>query len=350
MRWGYSRFLHGSAVRLFSPVSPGGSPFSFFFLKCGLLVLSFFLGYLLFSAWGVRVGVRPSWDAVGADHALASVFTACTSAVGDTQVIVCVRKGSFAQIRRWGLRAMMQALGRKLVLSGPDDFVSVRCHDIAHALGQASSMQSDAIGTTLNACTDLCGSGCFHGAIEGWLARGFTIDTNSVQLCGNSQLSQDAAYACYHGLGHAIADINGYNLLSALHACDSYSGDGRIACGSGVFMELFEPISSTHPTVPMHPEDPTWCRAFPSPYDEICYNRSGVYAYRNTHDIAQAVGVCLQAPIAYRRDCIGAVGKNLYFSYPPDPALTLQARAFCAMYLPAAVSDCMVYIQSNMPR
>ena len=310
----------------------------------------FFLGFWLFTAFSFHMGaLQQSLIAAGSQRALTSMLNSCQSGASDANVIVCIRKQAMIQMGTWGLRPLMTALADLQTKGSAEDFARLRCHDIAHAFGQAGALRDTNLTKTLLACTDLCASGCYHGAIEGWVARGQSMTSGFPDICAEPGLTQDSAYACFHGLGHAVASYYQYDLTKSLAYCDRLTGDSQIACGSGVFMELYEPITAGHATIPF-PVPSTWCSALQIPYDEICYNRSGVASFRRNADVAAAVGVCRAAPKSYANDCVYAVGKNMYFTSPMTVAEISAAKTFCQTYAAGDIQGCMTYIENASAR
>lgn len=209
-----------------------------------------------------------------------------------------------------------------------------RCHDIAHAIGQAGVTSIKDPKAVLSQCTDLCTSGCFHGAIEQSVleqsADAFLSKVNS--LCSQP--------ACFHGLGHGLASIAGYDLGKSLQLCDRLDNyDAKRNCGFGVFMELYEP-SSFNPTPLKPPSDLLGlCFSLTGVYQEVCFRNIGTYQYARTNqDIKKAFALCHMEPTANQRECRVALGQVIYFNRQGEAKSIIDV---CSIGMSDEYKDCI---------
>ncbi len=228
-----------------------------------------------------------------------------------TKFIFCLKNVLKDLIGNSGVKKLLSQLETSYK---KNDFSSqggiTRCHDIAHAIGQAGVSAAKDSKTVLSQCTDLCTSGCFHGAIE----QSVLQQSADAFLGKVSNLCSDPA--CFHGLGHGLASIAGYDLQKSLTLCDRLKEhNDKRNCGFGVFMEIYEP-SSFNPIPKALPEDLlTFCGGLSGVYLEVCYRNIGSYEYSRTkQDITKGLDMCRSIPQNYQRECRVALGQQIYFN------------------------------------
>ncbi len=321
----------------------------FSFLK----VISFFvLGFAVFWFLNIRVGPHTQEvGLVGAQHALDTALSHCNQISSDRTLLVrCLRKQFVSMVNKWGVHAFMLALEKREARALPDDVSRTRCHDITHQIGEAGS-RAQTIDTVLTSCTGLCQAGCYHGAVAGLIAQGKDLVAELSTFCLQSGLSPDAQYSCFHGVGHALGEIDNHTLTEKLHYCDTYPAFGKPPCGAGVFMQLYEFVPLSPTAVLSLPADrPGWCAQFWAPYDEICYSMSGIFEYAHTGNFAQAVAVCKKEPLVNQQSCIIDTGKSQFFSFPYTTEQMKKAENFCHSYADTWYSQCMTGILYNSPK
>lgn len=312
--------------------------------------LLFLCGYGLFWYRGIRVGLHPYvWRQSGAIHALDHVLTLCKGRPDEMKLILCVKSELVLLVRRWGLHEVMIALEKRQTTVDPSDHSRVRCHDLSHQLGAAAITAGQSIQSVLTSCTNLCQSGCFHGASGAWIGQGKSFFAEFPTYCFDEDLSQDSEYSCVHGLGHAIVDVGGYDVSRSLAFCDTLPIRDRPHCGAGVFMETYETISpyTRKGPMPVPKNHPGWCADISVPYDEVCFARAGIATYIQTTSLEKAVSVCRREPTEHMRSCLVDTGKHLYFSYPPDPERVAAAKEYCKTFVNQSYEYCIEEIFYN---
>lgn len=252
-----------------------------------------------------------------------------------TKFIACLKITFEKSINQLGVEKLLSELE---VNYKKNDFSSeggiTRCHDIAHAIGQAGVSVTKDPKKVFSQCTNLCTSGCFHGAVEQTVlqepADAFLRRVDD--LCSNP--------ACYHGLGHGLASIAAYDLQKSLHLCDGLNEhESKKNCGFGVFMELYEP-SSFNPVPKALPQDLlNFCNSMNGVYLEVCYRNIGTYEYARTNQaITKALETCRLIPKQYQRECRVALGQQIYFNQQGNTAKIIN---LCKNAEEGEVVDCI---------
>ncbi len=301
--------------------------------RIAVFIAIFFLGYTTFVVLGVSFGPHPqSFKILGATASLSAAFDRCDSSMEGGALVRCIRSHMDNAMKYWGLHTLMEAVGILEKKAALGSVLQARCHDISHALGQMDGMTRGDINASIMACTDACSFGCYHGVIEGWLGSGHDTPSDISSLCQGHQLSEERRVACFHGVGHVIATVHTYDIQTSLHYCDMLADGDRIGCGSGVFMEVYDVNPFTnHVPLPLPKNNPYWCESLSAPYNEICYNRAGAYAYLEDKNLNRALTICRQEPTQFQGGCAGEIVKKMFFSLPLEADQLQQAQAICRL-------------------
>lgn len=300
-----------------------------------IVLAVFIVGYASFSLFALRFGWRPAdWATAGAARALTSAVSSCyTGNDGDrTKFIVCAQKKMVPSIHLFGVRAFMNALDARQAAQTDATRAITQCHDLAHAIGWGGILVTKNLNAVLPECTDTCVYGCQHGAVSAWYATGNDIVKQLPTLCVSGvdwSTSPQGQGGCFHELGHAVANLAGYNIVSALKYCDQVDSRGRLDCGYGVFMELFEPATFADKPQPLPANHPAWCEELWPPYKEFCYDQAGVNDYGRNMNDAHAFAACARTPQQYQMGCFRNLGTNIFYVYQHEPDQIAAIEAFC---------------------
>ena len=119
------------------------------------------------------------------------------------------------------------------------------CHQNSHHIGNFVygyfGNVKDAI-ESINA-TD-CGGSIIHSIIQNHMdSQVLLYNTDPTQvdflsICpGSTEYLTIDRWECIHGVGHGLASIYGYNVSTAVSACQKYDDWEQISCAKGLFME-----------------------------------------------------------------------------------------------------------------
>ncbi len=283
----------------------------FFSLFSLLLCLGFFLS-LLFSKQSTSIDSKTN-------QIFLETSQKCAQNNERTKYIVCYKKNLESGVLTYGLKPMMSQLENRYLHSVDFDSGGInQCHDVAHAIGQTAGANSKDLNNTILECPNICTSGCFHGVVEGAISTGYKILENIGNLCQNKINGVDASTNtdCYHGLGHGVASLSGFDLQQSLKYCDLISGiDGQRSCGAGVIMELYEPSSFDHAILQFPDDIASFCATLWGTYEETCYVTAGTHTYTKNTSESESIKACVSVPDEYISDCISALGQNMFFVY-----------------------------------
>lgn len=209
---------------------------------------------------------------------------------------------------------------RTLAVLDDDQPIKSFCHALVHNLGQRAYQETKSLSDTFGRCrtTIACGEGCFHGAVEAYMAEtgdALTDETLS-KACSRDFSGNETNYmACNHGIGHAMMLLSGGELLPSLKSCDALGKlEERETCYDGVFMEnVFSSGSADHPSKYLNPKDPTYpCTIVDERYRTSCYSGQASYVVYNTKERYEgATAFCAKLPEMYQPDCYESLGGDI---------------------------------------
>ncbi len=318
-----------------------------FFVVATIIVFS--LGFLIFWSFSIRIGPHSARvRQAGANAAMARIVTVCDLPKHRSAIVRCLSNEISKEIPRWGLEPLVIATTERRATQPKTDLAVTRCHDVTHQLGKNAVLLGVGMKEILTACTDLCQSGCFHGASVGWVTKGESLGKNFTSICLTPGISGEKKYSCIHGIGHAITPMGSYDVLRSLEYCNIYDMKDRSNCGSGVFMEVYDGTEYSNGVLRELPQDrPNWCARFEAPYDEVCYAASGFFEYTRTQNLDAAIAICRKEPQEYQFDCLTFIGRGLYFVYPLTQAQRVNIQDYCRQVLPERYDACVYEVQTD---
>lgn len=291
-----------------------------------LITLSLFAAGITFAWWQLSV----SRDAIPEVlPALTALIQHCDEKKARASFLHCVRNDIDILITKYSVSQVLTALdGIFLKNDLPLPGQSISCHDLAHIVGEVSALHmQDAYPMTH--CTRVCGYGCFHGVASGILKKNPSLLNDLPALCApfahNSFPGQDRT-ACFHGLGHGLADLAGRDIPKALLLCDYLeTTSSQIECGTGVLMEIIDAPTFAQPRFILPASVPQFCHTLPGIYQEVCLKNAGGYTFRRSGDAQEAFLVCASLTRELTRDCAVALGADFHFIFKGDIDLIMSA-------------------------
>lgn len=120
--------------------------------------------------------------------------------------------------------------------------------------------------------------------------------------------------ACYHGLGHGLAEYARYSVRDAMDYCNRLGTvDAQQECWTGVFMEVYSPVDFGHDPMPI-PEDLfIHCGGLEDIPRAFCMRMMITTQYRWTHNIMAAFDLCRTYLSDDQDKCISTIGSDVYF-------------------------------------
>ncbi|TSC85984.1 MAG: hypothetical protein G01um10147_1051 [Microgenomates group bacterium Gr01-1014_7] len=207
----------------------------------------------------------------------------CRGLNSKSEKLICWEKLIDSTLQKGGID---QAFEKVEELYQSDPVFVGNCHSFVHLIGEkAYKLFSDKAQFNLSSKTSYCGYGFYHAFMESLLnddgdlvrARKF-CDYVEEKL---RKQNADAKGACYHGIGHGVADNhdqkfwdNELDLVEQpLKLCEKVSPDETFLnrCSSGVFNVLA--IAYNGNKLKINSEDPLWfCRQLDNNiYRKTCY-------------------------------------------------------------------------------
>ena len=215
-----------------------------------------------------------------------------------------------------------EILNKLNLLSKNSSDMGAECHVVAHALGRQVLTAQGAADKAFAECSEECSGGCYHGVVEKFFLGADSdkkrdihgVDTNDLkrkmkEVCSNSS-SDISETGCWHGAGHGLMLILGYNLPQALSMCDVFNGiDEQAECYSGVFMENV--VAAQKGKRVLKKTDLQFpCNAIAEKYKNECYSNQIIWWEENGLSAQDSINECKRAG-RYIPICIESLGANL---------------------------------------
>src|SRR3989344_8239413 len=199
--------------------------------------------------------------------------------------------------------------------------IAEQCHTLVHSLAQNEYKRTKSVPETFSECKIVCGEGCYHGAVEGFiLSQGLAgagedkMVKAIANICEPVKNGVAAIYGhCVHGLGHALMLVTNLDVPRSLAVCDGLAHENeRIRCYGGVFMENTFSADPVHPPPYIHPDDPLYpCTDIAEKYKENCFSAQATYWFSaNGMDWKRMVDFCGDIPKKYQFSCFVTMGAN----------------------------------------
>ena len=178
-------------------------------------------------------------------------------------------------------------------------FRGLNCHDAGHILGAAAYKKYASEHSAIDRPeVSYCGYGFYHGFMEAMLLDQGPGQFQKVrEYCESLKTNENlnnAAGACYHGIGHATfdslaGDIWGDDekmVTEALRICEHILADDaeRAQCGTGVFNSLANAYSAHSYRLSFRTVNAlNICRVQKMEYKKGCFGEVGIGVIRNKH-------------------------------------------------------------------
>ncbi len=284
---------------------------------------------------------RISW--YNRTHPVVSVIreiqTQC-AALPKVASLSCLRKGLAPFIHPQSARSLMRILeGDVGAVAQEGEISNPACHTLGHIVGEELGEKYRAqMAKSIGACGRSCGYGCAHGVIVGVLRQDPTMINHIETICTPTKYDRtdtSDSIACYHGVGHAVAEYTSYELVKALGYCQSFdSQEAQEECATGVFMEIYDSPTRSQSLPPVPGDIHGYCAQF-SGLELFCARQMGAVVYKRTNDIAEAFALCRSSSEKEISQCAVTLGSAAYFIEEGNAA---GISAACRMLDMAAVS------------
>ena len=257
----------------------------------------------------------------------------------NTQSTICYRREFRQIITRFNLKEIVQAMEdndaeQNKNIASVDRF---NCHGIAHIAGEIAGQLTFASAPNLIAsCGIRCGYGCTHGVVMGVLKKNKALVGHLDSLCqrpDGESLTPSDAIACFHGLGHGLAEYTGYRIPSAVGYCESLSKRGsKDECMTGVFMEVYSPADSNHEPIPLPQPLFSPCAKLHGVSLSFCKRMMITTLYRVNKEIISAYQLCQSEFRQEMQTCVFTIGADVYFQEQENVEQIIRACGKMGLY------------------
>ncbi len=210
-------------------------------------------------------------------------FTSCQGLNSNSLKLQCWEDQVEASLNSQGIDKAFEVVQQ---LYKTDPVFASNCHDFVHLIGEKAyklfSLNKD---FNLSAKTSFCGYGFYHAFMETLVSDGGDLNKAGL-FCDYvdeklKDQNDDAKGACFHGIGHGVADNHDQQtweneaqlVSSALTLCEKVAPDQVLLnrCSSGVFNVLA--LAYNAHKLPINSNDPLWfCHQLGNAiYKKTCY-------------------------------------------------------------------------------
>lgn len=204
-------------------------------------------------------------------------------------------------------------------------------HEKAHRFGAALFKVEGLPGIRI--CDDEFWFGCFHYFVAfAVLEHGLSAIPELMENCTSQAIP---SYPCYHGVGHGIMIVNGYDVHgveTALSYCRDIPGDTQYHCMYGVFMEFNSAnflLDVSSSSTALRPQENPYgvCDSLENPsLPERMWCIASLpqwWTTRGDIDKEQQGEWCANLHVSDEKDaCFQAIGKSTLFAEQPGPETT----------------------------
>lgn len=225
-------------------------------------------------------------------------------------------KGNFTQFSSFVEKDGVEKAYQLLKMRFPKN--EAAAHDFAHIIGLSAYEEIGSSG--LRVCDNAYNYGCYHGFIEGFLARKGIEAVKEIE--GSCQsLGKVHAPSCLHGIGHGVMAKRSYRLDQALADCDLLQKDVQLYCFDGVFMERITGSmladKNRFTLTPQTLNEP--CNSLASKYKRQCFRNQVTAWFVYFQGDSQKVGnQCRQIAKIYQDICFESVGHMIIINASLD--------------------------------
>lgn len=232
----------------------------------------------------------------------------------------CYFKEVVGMVRSYGIASTISALRSYMRTSNGSYLQGMRCHALAHEIGNAAARFGTPSDVLMTQCIGLCDFGdgrepidgidlgCMNGAGHTWVLMSQNV-TEASAKCSTPSIPEPARMGCYHGIGHGLREKNGNDFQRAVSECLVMPNDeARYQCAHAIFME---PMQNSE--ISITPEKLlAYCASLSGKVELSCFEFIGFTQYGLTNQAIHAFDICDASPLDARTKCRSRVGEAIY--------------------------------------
>lgn len=220
----------------------------------------------------------------------------------------CLRQLLPKAVKRIGAAATLE------ILQTMETKQEYNCHIAAHLVGESSLNNPSGMMSSLKMCGNSCQYGCTHGVMAKVFRENGGADVAQIgSLCEQNthDVSRLDQTACFHGIGHGVAEYAAYDLKRSLELCAQLDIEvRRRECATGVFMEIYD-INLDRRILPEI--KPELCDEAPASMQEMCRTTVMNRDFVRSKDPGKAIEACQKLPNEAKNKCFSALGGETVF-------------------------------------
>lgn len=257
----------------------------------------------------------------------------------------CYVQALVSMVKSYGIARTISSLRSYIHTANGNYLQGMRCHALAHEIGNVAARMGTPSEVLMNQCTGLCDfgqgrepvddidMGCLNGAGHTWVLMSSAIE-EAFAKCAVPSIPLSLKQGCYHGIGHGLREKYGVDVQMAITQCLRMPNDqAQYQCAHAIFME--SPIANAQIGLPA--DIPSYCKHLPNSVSESCYEFIGFMEYSREMNVAVALQLCDHAPDSTQSLCRLRVGEAIFtVRYMPND-IDQCVRAFSK----SQIADCV---------
>ena len=231
----------------------------------------------------------------------------------------CFNKQLVSMVKAYGISSTITALRSYMKTPNGSHLQGMRCHAMAHEIGNAAARFGTPSDVLMTQCIGLCDFGqgtrpvegidlgCMNGAGHTWVLMNPDVG-DAFGKCAVPSIPDSVRQGCYHGIGHGLSERYGVDFVSAVNQClELPNKDARYQCSHAIFME---PRLGTQSEKSI--DLVSYCESLPPEVRASCFEFAGFMRYTNTLDVDVGLDICEKVPQDLQSPCRNRVGEALY--------------------------------------
>lgn len=232
----------------------------------------------------------------------------------------CYNKTLVAMVRSYGISSTISALKSYMKTPKGNFLQGMRCHALAHEIGNAAARFGTPSDVLMTQCIGLCdfGSGrnpivgldlgCMNGAGHTWVLLNANIQ-DAFGKCAVPSIPENVRQGCYHGIGHGLSERYGDDLTGAISQCLLLPNkEAKYQCAHAIFMAPRQTSTMTNGSFDLI----GYCRTLSDQVQASCFEFSGFMIFSSGKNAKEAMRVCDKTPEALQVQCRNRVGEAMY--------------------------------------
>lgn len=232
----------------------------------------------------------------------------------------CYNRELVAMVKSYGIRSTISALRAYMKTPKGSYLQGMRCHALAHEIGNAAARFGTPSDVLMTQCIGLCefgqgrnpitglDLGCMNGAGHTWVLLNANIQ-DAFGKCAVPSIPEDIRQGCYHGIGHGLSERYGADMVGGISQCLLLPNkDARYQCAHAIFMAPRQDFLISNGKFDLI----AYCKTLSDKVQASCFEFSGFMTFTSQSSALDALEICDAVPADLQSHCRNRVGEAMY--------------------------------------